>query len=506
MRRPSRLKFDDFSSTALLGDLVPTNQVKYLQRYLADMSVRSVLIEDQYFDRDYLSEFSAFYSQNARGYPNICKRIHFFSGTSGIVDRGTLKRAAAGNLRAREKLQAAYLGFAVIRPLPAAQLGRTVLRWYEDIKTPPRTTDPGRTYECHIAGVTLRVDNALAWQQQDAGVGKCATVAVWSMLQSSAFDDRHGIPTTASITEIANRVSSEGYRIYPSGGLAVRQICDVIIDCKLAPTVVTDGVRMGSFGRAAFSTACASLIRSGYPVLISGTHWSADGTSTGHTICATGFREATSRPTKAGCIALSDEMIRYFYIHDDNLGPNVRCVLRSNSEKGAYLVPCAPRPIDLQNNLPNPTRKSGVFYPDTLIAAVHDELRMSPQRLNELGHAQAVALQTALVNTGLEVSTRFSIVSKYLGRDLERTLARGPLISRVRMALCEQIAPMSLFVGVVRIGSSAVTLTDTLFDTSELDHQPRAFVTVVYDQRLWGVVTQLAQIEPERFGIPVKGF
>src|SRR5690606_20144166 len=99
-------------------------------------------------------------------------------------------------------------GFVVIRPIPNTPLGRTVLRIYPD-KTPstPRITNPSRQYECHVAGLTLKIEG-LAWQQQDQGVGGCATVALWSMLHSQAFDDRHVVPTTAEVTQIAHRSGS----------------------------------------------------------------------------------------------------------------------------------------------------------------------------------------------------------------------------------------------------------------------------------------------------------
>ncbi len=136
-------------------------------------------------------------------------------------------------------MQDGYLGFVVLRPIPTARLGRTVLAWYPDPheRTTPRVTKPSRAYDCHIAGMTLRV-NGIAWQQQDTDVSACATVALWSMLHSSAFDAHHAIPTTADITRYAHRTASLGSRVFPSDGLTVEQAGEAIKESGLEPEIV----------------------------------------------------------------------------------------------------------------------------------------------------------------------------------------------------------------------------------------------------------------------------
>jgi hypothetical protein len=176
-----------------------------------------------------------------------------------------------------EQLQSSYLGFAVIRPFEPPLLGRTVLSWY-----PPdrfvaglRVTTPSRDYKVHLAGVQLTV-HGLAWQPQDRAVGACATVALWSMLHSSAFDDHHAIPTTAEITEAAHRNASLGSRVYPSAGLTTYQLFEAIKAQRLAPNVMEGDIallgdeRNRGFKPERFLATCAAFIRSGYPVLVMG--------------------------------------------------------------------------------------------------------------------------------------------------------------------------------------------------------------------------------------------
>ncbi len=74
------LEFHQFGSpTDPLVRLGGSTQVDYVRCYLDDLGAEAVLEEPSYFDRDYLSEFAAFYSTSARGYPNRCRRLHFFS-------------------------------------------------------------------------------------------------------------------------------------------------------------------------------------------------------------------------------------------------------------------------------------------------------------------------------------------------------------------------------------------------------------------------------------------
>lgn len=206
-------------------------QRDYLRCYLHDLNVRWTLEEANYFDRDYLAAFKAFYGESARGYANVCRRIAFFTdaGCSSPNEFRALLEAAAGGAKdSRATLQEHFVGFTVLRPI-RTRLGRTVLAWYPDDRPGvlPRIVAPCRGYEINIAGVQLTVDG-LAWQQQDSAVAACATVGLWSMLQSSAFRDRVALPTTAAITESAHRTASLGERVFPSSGLYNHHLLEAI--------------------------------------------------------------------------------------------------------------------------------------------------------------------------------------------------------------------------------------------------------------------------------------
>ena len=108
----------------------------------------------------------------------------------------------------------------------------------------------------------------------------------------------------------------------------------------------------------------------------------------------------------------------------------------------------------------------------------------------------------------LSFSTRFIKLSEYIGRELNNTLGNNPkLLGKVRLALWEKVPPMSLHIGVVRIGAwDATPLIDILFDTTDSDRNHPVFANVCYQSVSTQLAQYLATTEGEEFGISVEAF
>ncbi len=543
MHQAQRIVIHRYGVGDPLSSLEQSVQLRYLRCYFTDLAATTVLEEPNYFDRDYLAEFSAFYSTSAKGYPNLCRRLHFFSGQP--LTRGKIRNAADGGRRALNHLQENYLGFVVLRPIPAAHLGRTVVRWYPDPheSTTPRVVAPSRNYQVHFAGLTLTV-TGLAWQQQDSAVGACATVGLWTMLHSSAFDDHHAIPTTADITQAAHKRASLGARIFPSAGLNIFQICEAIKEQNLSPLPVEGDVHDESgdtlgFKRERFSSSCAALLRSGYPVLIIGElDMGEPDRRSMHAMCAVGFRSAQPQQVEPWTVSLEDSAIKHLYIHDDNLGPSVRFIINeedveiapakitddpgsadqktvpAKTTKRVVLKPDSPRPRLPQPPQDCPTVSYPGFRPRQLLVAVHNGLRTSPDTLHLAGLRMGNLLQQAQVlptsaPLGITFSARFVKLSSYIGDIMRQTLPhRKGLLGRVRLDLCERVPPMSLHVGLIRIGlHGGPPLVDILYDTSDSDRNHPVFAHVVYNDYIGGVIGSLQNAgKAELFGVYIKAY
>lgn len=58
MSSTGRLRIEPFGAADALDRAGSSQQLKYLRCYFADLGARTVIEEANYFDRDYLSEFS----------------------------------------------------------------------------------------------------------------------------------------------------------------------------------------------------------------------------------------------------------------------------------------------------------------------------------------------------------------------------------------------------------------------------------------------------------------
>src|SRR5258708_4041125 len=195
-------------------------QLSYIERYLRSAEPRclSVVIERYYIDRDFIDDYSAFYSTSLYAYPNWCQRIHFFSIDKTQVRRelrklsrlGAENGVGNGSLvyeRACESFsEDAYMGFCVIKPLLGSPVGRTVLRHYKEDAGQGllRKFNCTRHYKINLLGIELTICG-LVFQQQDVGVSACATTAVWSSLSKTKDFEDISTPTPAQITRLASQ-------------------------------------------------------------------------------------------------------------------------------------------------------------------------------------------------------------------------------------------------------------------------------------------------------------
>ncbi|MFK8080756.1 MAG: hypothetical protein AB8B97_10760 [Granulosicoccus sp.] len=524
MHQAASLEFHPFDEN-YFSDLPSSRQLRYLYCYLRDLDAKTILAEPHYFDKDYLSEFAAFYSVSSRGYPNTCRRLHFFSQT---ITRQYFTRAVSGDASALQYLQNSYLGFSVIRPISAASLGCTVLAWYPDeVRQTRRVTSPSRDYHCHLAGIRLSV-KGLAWQQQDSAVGACATVGLWSMLHASSFDNDHSAPTTAQITEAAHQTAVTGARVFPSNGLTIIQLLEAIKRYHMAPFAMSGDIqppgasiraahvpRNAGFSKERFASTCASFIRSGYPVLAIG-HSVGNGR---HAVCITGFREEPPGEVAPRAVKAADEAIVHVYIHDDNLGPNVRFAVKTNSRYGQVLLVPDPPETKREGANASPTLGHPEFVPQQLVVCTHEDLRTSPDKLNGTGLKICADISvemnrllelSGLVQRGLLYSCRFMLVRDYLGQELPALFSGDDvvaLLGRVRLEIVERVVPMSKHIGVVRISfQDSTPLLDVLYDTSDSDLNHPVFAHISYGLNVCRILEGVEGYDAQRFGVLIKAF
>lgn len=177
---------------------------------------KSVVIETRYRDRDYRSEYLAFYAQGFADVPPSAHRLHFFASDIDaqsvwqlpVDERGQVDASAVG-----------YLGYVVVRPPEVGGVGRVML------VPPPEQIDAVRvavSEQVTFYGQQLTV-RAVPFMQQDTQLAVCAHAAVW-MCAYIAFR-RGRIPrhNVAEVSLSADQRLGLG-RALPSDGLSAVQV------------------------------------------------------------------------------------------------------------------------------------------------------------------------------------------------------------------------------------------------------------------------------------------
>jgi len=111
----------------------------YIYRYLEEQGAESCIIEHEYIDKDFLIDYSKYYSRSFnKGSKRLTTRVHFFSCHLTHID---LERILSnGNKEDKENdkkyLNDNYLGFTILKPINDFEnnplIGRTLLKTYPE--------------------------------------------------------------------------------------------------------------------------------------------------------------------------------------------------------------------------------------------------------------------------------------------------------------------------------------------------------------------------------------
>jgi hypothetical protein len=418
-------------------------------------------VETHYVDRDFVDDFARYYARAMRSYQNFATRLHFF--TESFTEdawRALIAASADGHRDARTAwLQDRYLGFCVVRPLPASPIGRTVLKTVGPLSDGghERVFGGAREYTVHLCGLDLKVAG-LAFQQQDQGVSACATTALWSALQCVASAERMHIPTPGEITDAASRYVLTDGRSMPSEGLRVEQICEATRAAGLAPVVVRsvsleqDRVQLMSYVRSGFAPVLALSVGGG-----------------GHAVCCVGLKLGDIRPQTDPNLHFQDAASRVegLYIHDDRLGPYASVELFSDTRPGPGSVRTSLL-IRWPDNVDNE-----VAILQSIIVPLPPKVRLSVTRMRALGLPIAeVAAALDEIDGPVTLDVRYERAVQYKQRAYEFGLSAEGLYQ----LQCE--LPLSRYVGLIEIASPVGPLFDAVLDTTDSGANPCALALV----------------------------
>jgi hypothetical protein len=192
-----------------------------LMRNSLSPTIRSVLIEYPYVDKDYRSTYYGFYSKRHREYGKFCFRLHLFEDDLESPE-GLPKVSPSG-----------YLGSMVLRPTEVTPLGRTLLS--PNAIAGCKGFIAEASFENNLMGIPLEV-KTFPHIMQDTDVTICAHAVCWMIARY--YSEKYSLYPERLSFDIAEAVKdlSKG-RIIPSRGLTLGQVSEVLASIGFYPEI-----------------------------------------------------------------------------------------------------------------------------------------------------------------------------------------------------------------------------------------------------------------------------
>jgi hypothetical protein len=234
-----------------LTDVIPRD---YLSPNLIDLfqkrlnsSIKSIVVEYPYVDKDYRSTYYNFYSKRHRNYDKFCFRLHFFEKPFESEDD-------------LPKNDDSYQGSIVLRPTEVTPLGRTQLS--------PKAIRNFKgficesTFENNLMGVPLKI-KCFPHIMQDTDVTVCAHAVCWMIARY--YSEKYVVYPERLLFDIAESIKDiSGGRLIPSRGLTLGQISEIFSTIGFYPEIfIRDLYEDTSF----FYDILYTYVESGIPIV-----------------------------------------------------------------------------------------------------------------------------------------------------------------------------------------------------------------------------------------------
>jgi hypothetical protein len=475
----------------LITDRWPPLQVEYLRVYLEEIGCKTVVVEHHYIDRVFMHDNAVFYVRNLRSYPNFTTRLHFFADEfNQDMWRAMITRAANGaHAEIQATLQKNYRGFSVVRPIPGAPVGRTVLP-ASVTRAPADSASafaPVRRHTTHLAGFSL-VTEGVPFQQQDHAVSACATTALWSALDSVASVEEMPVASPANIAEAATRYPLQEGRAFPTEGLTVRQICEATRSAGFSPIVIT-----GKNPKDDYLQIFGYLTSGFAPVLVLIPADDPESAS-GHAVCAVGVRRGEVKPQTDPNYKFREESTSLLglYTHDDRLGPYAFADLSPFTDRKTSAIRTGV-------SIKWPDQTPGQYWLlHAFVVPVPQKLRLSLTRIRRIGLIVAQTIGDAFGEPTTTLNCRYELARKYGERAYEFGLSNDGIYKLA----CQ--TPMSRFLGIVEVRNASGPIIDVLLDTTEADAEPAVLACVTRNGMPAGGAAVLDAIAKHIGGQPIS--
>jgi hypothetical protein len=491
------------------------SHTQYFDRYFSYQQAKTVILENQYIDLDYLEDFSSYYVRCFYEYPRECRRVHFFKEEFTSSDYESYLDGESSNL-SPEILQNNYLGFIVLKPLPEKIIGRTCLKTYPEKEDSKNRFYPiKRPYQVNLFGTSLTIES-LAFQEQDRVAAACASSALWSVFHGTGKLFHHPIPSPIEITKAANEKFPLRNRALPNNGLTFEQMAQAIRNVGLEPSYIN------VFDQLIFKSSLYAYLKGKLPIPfifdlydLSGPEVTLNTGNELHAAAITGF-SLTDTP----CSGFMDNFylkafrINKIYAHDDQVGPFARMDFDASEKEiitqGGEAIRLDKFNIklndDQQINCKNSLSttwldKTGGFngiraFPNSLIIPLYHKIRIPFEFILEL-----IFVYNAFISNLLKTSLKYSNEDDQLewdiyltnSNDFKEELAKNHLLKgKARTEALTLYLPRFIWIARAEIKSSIAF--DLLFDATDLMQGEFFLRPIFYDQDVFSLISEVSSL------------
>lgn len=261
-----------------------------------------LVAETNYVDKVYRDSYYHYYSSKLSPYKRNCVRISLFSDK---IDLGDFR-----NEEQKEKLQALYLGFIVLRPNEPYIIGRSVI-------SPSALKEKDfccciTTFHNTVNSVKLTVEG-FPHSSQDTETLACAETTLWALMEYFSHRYPEYKPTLPSkIVKTLSQMSFE--RQIPSKGLNIQQMSFALKEFGFGSRIYGES----QFGTD-FNLLLSCYIESGIPLIIAMEN-SSDGGTIGHALLCVGHEKVTDEMIDK----LSEAPITSKYLRETAASSNIK--------------------------------------------------------------------------------------------------------------------------------------------------------------------------------------
>ena len=428
--------------------------VKLLMR-----SVKSIVIERQYIDKDYRDTFSHFHSKRFVTLTSRCDRLHFFSVP---ISRNDLRTKP-------ELLQASYLGYSVIRPTRPNCIGRTLLS--------PKCRVKKLGYLAVCKESILLQDTVLEIEgfpfiSQDVDATVCAESAIWMLVRY--FSNRYSLYKERYPFEITKMAEGHamGKRVYPAGGLTVWQISETLRLAGFSSLIYSANRMEGESDkdynkrRKDFLHNMYTYIESGLPLILAVPR---------HVLVAMGHKseKITSVTSGDSKFLFTSELSHSLIVNDDNIP-----AYQELKEQGGKTVP-------------NSVSEYGQNNVEAFIVPLAEKVFLLAEDFKSVVVKILEGKDFGLTHSSQLESASPLVLRMFLttGRSFKKKIAERNLGHAV-VQRCYSEMPMPHFIWVcelstVELYDKGEVLGEGSWDATRNAYEPQGFIAIHYPEILW---------------------